>query len=115
MAFAVPDGMTRKRSSRDKRQRPDRSEMIEAGKDAAGPRWGPAARGSDAARRGDAGRGKSTPGVDLELAVLLEPAVDRPAGDTEGARRLFLVVAVDGQGAQNQLLLDLGQRGHGVA
>ena len=35
MAFAVPDGMTRKRSSRDKRQRPDRSDTLEAGQDAA--------------------------------------------------------------------------------
>src|SRR5207245_4235900 len=53
-------------------------------------------------------------GADLELAVLLEPAVDRPARDAEGARRLFLVVVVDGQGAEDQLLLDLGQRRHGA-
>src|SRR2546425_3575930 len=61
---------------------------------------------------GEVSEGGRSPPPRLKLPVLLEPPVDRAAGDPERLRRLFLVVVVDGQRAQDQLLLDLGERGH---
>src|SRR5512144_2884516 len=45
----------------------------------------------------------------LEHAVLLESAVDRAPGDAESARGGLLVVLVEGEGAQDEILLDIGE------
>src|SRR5712691_7203969 len=46
-----------------------------------------------------------------ELAVLLEPAVDRPPRDAERAGRFLLVVVEHRKRAKDQVLLHFGQRG----
>ncbi len=60
---------------------------------------------------GGLGRGAKPPSQRLEEAVLLQPAVDRPPGETEGLGGALLVVLVDLEGPEDQILLHLGQRG----
>src|SRR5712691_12878227 len=58
---------------------------------------------------GESEIGEETSGS--ELAVLLEPAVDRPPRDAQRAGRFLLVVVEHGERAKDQVLLHLGQRG----